>query len=59
MTARLSGICSAVCGRCSGKNDFAIMHFGVDRDCGSGRVWVDEAAQHVEMDYCVLVASDG
>ena len=59
MTARLSGICSAVCGRCSGKNDFAIMHFGVDRDCGSGCVWVDEAAQHVEMDHRVLGASHG
>lgn len=58
MTARLSGICSAVCGRCSEKNDFAILCFGVDRDCGSGCVWVDEEAQHVEMDHRVLGASD-
>ena len=59
MTARLSGICSAVCGRCSGKNDFAIMHFGVDRDCVSSRDRADEAAQHVEMDNRILGASDG
>lgn len=58
MTAPLSGICSAACGRCREKNDFAILYFGVDRDCGSGRLWVDEAAQYVEMDYSILGASD-
>ena len=61
MTARLSGICSAVCGRCNVRNEFfalAIMRFRSDADCVSGCDWVDEAPQYVEMDNRVLGASD-